>query len=73
LVQDQSFSFPRRAEEVVMNVLGKILQTLRVWTGLADTSEAHLTPGHGWLLPAPVDALAQRRESDARRAPRAGR
>jgi hypothetical protein len=68
MVPDQTFCFPRRTEEVVMNVFGKFLHTLRVWTGLTDASESHLTPGHGWLLPTPAEALAQRHQSDARRA-----
>ena len=53
-----------------MNLLGKAFQKLRVWLGLADASESHLTPGHGWLLPVPVDARVQRDEKDARRASR---
>jgi hypothetical protein len=51
-----------------MNMLGKAFHTLRVWTGLADASESHLTPGHGWLLAAAVDARQQREDPDARRA-----
>jgi hypothetical protein len=77
MVPDQSFCFPRRADEVVMNVLGRFLHTLRVWTGLADASEAHLTPSHGWLLPAPVEAVvpgvAVPGDADARHVPRAER
>ena len=68
MVPDQTFCFPRRTEEVVMNVFEKFLHTLRVWTGLTDASESRLTPGHGWLLPTPAEALAQRHQSDARRA-----
>ncbi|HUL77097.1 MAG TPA: hypothetical protein VL691_07515 [Vicinamibacteria bacterium] len=49
-------------------MLKKALYTLRVWMGLADTSESHLTPDHGWLLPAPVDARRQRMEADTLRA-----
>jgi len=30
-----------------MNLLGKAFHMLRVWTGLADASESHLTPSHG--------------------------
>ena len=60
-----------------MNVLGRFIHTLRAWAGLADASETHLTPSHGWLLPAPVDAVARsvaaRSESDARRVARAER
>ncbi len=51
-----------------MNLLGRTLHTLRVWTGLAGASESHLAPGHGWLLPMPAVARQERRESDARRA-----
>jgi hypothetical protein len=49
-------------------MLGKAFHVLRVWTGLADASESHLTPSHGWLLAAASDARRQREESDARRA-----
>ena len=53
-----------------MNLLGKALHALRVWTGLADASESHLTPSHGWLLAVPADARQQRDEGDVRRAAR---
>jgi hypothetical protein len=53
-----------------MSMLGKAFHALRVWLGLADASESHLTPGHGWLLPVEADARVQREESDARRAVR---
>ena len=53
-----------------MTIMGRILHTLRAWTGLADAAESRLTPDHGWLLPAPVDARANRKESDARRVAR---
>jgi hypothetical protein len=49
-----------------MHMLGKVCHMLRVWTGLATTAESHLTPSHGWLLPAPADARQPRRDSDAR-------
>ena len=49
-----------------MNLLGKAFHMLRVWTGLADASESHLTPSHGWLLTAAADARQQRDDSDAR-------
>jgi len=49
-----------------MNMLGRMFHTLRVWTGLADASESHVTPSHGWLLPAPADARQQRKDFDAR-------
>ncbi len=51
-----------------MDMLGRLFHTLRVWTGLADASESRITPGHGWLLPAPAVARQQREESDERRA-----
>jgi hypothetical protein len=50
-----------------MEMLGRILHALRVWTGLANTDEAHFTPSHGWLLPTPADARQQRKDSDSRR------
>jgi len=53
-----------------MNLLGKAFHMLRVWTGLADASESHITPSHGWLLTATADARQQRDDSDARRAAR---
>jgi hypothetical protein len=43
-----------------MNILARLFQTLRVWTGLADASESHLTPPFGWLLPAPAAARVRR-------------
>jgi hypothetical protein len=49
-----------------MSMLGKVFHALRVWLGLADVSESHLTPSHGWLLPVPADARVQREESDLR-------
>jgi hypothetical protein len=53
-----------------MSMLGKAFETLRAWLGLADASESHLTPSHGWLLPVPVDARVQRDELAPRRAVR---
>jgi len=50
-----------------MNMMGRVFHMLRVWTGLADTSDSHLTPGHGWLLPTPADARQQRKGADAGR------
>jgi hypothetical protein len=43
-----------------MKILGKVFHTLRVWMGLADASESHLTPSHGWLLTTPAEARQQR-------------
>lgn len=51
-----------------MNMLGRVLHTLRVWTGFTDASESHLTPSHGWLLPKPTDVRQQRKDADADRA-----
>lgn len=56
-----------------MNLLGRLFHTLRVWTGLADPSESHLTPSHGWLLPTPSEARQQKRDADARRTVSVGR
>lgn len=53
-----------------MNLLGRAFHTLRAWMGLADASGSHLTPSHGWLLPAPALARQQRLDSDDRRARR---
>ena len=53
-----------------MNLLGRVLHMLRVWTGLADASESHLTPSHGWLLAPAADVRRERRDADARRAAR---
>jgi len=53
-----------------MNILGRAFHTLRVWTGLADASESHLTPSHGWLLAAAADARRQPEDSEAARAAR---
>ena len=53
-----------------MSMLGRLVHTLRVWTGLADASESHLTPSHGWLLSEPVEARKQRKASDTERARR---
>ena len=53
-----------------MNLLGKEFHALRVWTGLADASESHLTPSHGWLLAAAADARRPREASETQRAAR---
>ncbi len=49
-----------------MSMLGEAFRKLRVWAGLVG--ESQLTPGHGWLLPAPADARVQQQESAIRRA-----
>ena len=51
-----------------MKLLGRLLHVLRVWTGLADASESHLTPSHGWLLPTPAPARVVDLEYEAQRA-----
>jgi hypothetical protein len=56
-----------------MDMLGRLIHWLRVWTGLADASESRLTPSHGWLLPAPAVARQQKRDSDPLRTPRGER
>jgi hypothetical protein len=53
-----------------MNTLGKVFHKLRVWIGLADASESHITPSHGWLLAEPVAARQQRGALEAERAAR---
>ena len=53
-----------------MNFLGRVFQTLRVWTGLADASDSHITPSHGWLLAEPLVARQQRKDFDVERATR---
>ena len=53
-----------------MNLLGKAFQKIRAWVGLADASDSRLTPGHGWLLPVPVEARRQREDETARRVSR---
>ncbi len=45
-----------------MSILGRIFHTLRVWTGLEDASDSHITPSHGWLLAEPVLAREQRKD-----------
>jgi hypothetical protein len=56
-----------------MNLLGKAFQKMRAWVGLADASESHLTPDHGWLLPVPADVRLERQDAAARRAERGAR
>jgi hypothetical protein len=50
-----------------MSMMGDFLTELRLWLGLPNASDAHPTPGHGWLLPQPIEARRQRDELDARR------
>jgi len=49
----------------MMTMMDRAFHALRTWLGLAD---AHLTPGHGWLLPVPAEALNRRRGAEAARA-----
>jgi hypothetical protein len=53
-----------------LNFLGRVFHTLRVWTGLADASDSHITPSHGWLLAEPLVARQQRKDFDVARATR---
>jgi hypothetical protein len=54
-----------------MKVLGWIASKLRDWMGFGDGSGAPLTPGHGWLLPVPVEARRQQSEAATLAAARA--
>jgi hypothetical protein len=49
-----------------MNMLSRIFHSLRTFAGLADPSEPHLIPDHGWLQATPADARRLRAEADAR-------
>jgi len=40
-------------------MMDRAFHFLRTWLGLADASERHLTPAHGWLLPAPAEVLTR--------------
>jgi hypothetical protein len=51
----------------MMTMMDRAFRALRTWMGLADPSEAHLTPGHGWLLPVPAEVLTRRCAADAAR------
>ena len=53
-----------------MSILGRIFHKLRVFIGLEDASESHITPSHGWLLAEPVEARQQRKDFDSERANR---
>jgi hypothetical protein len=53
-----------------LSILGRIFHKLRVLAGLADASESHITPSHGWLLAEPLAARQQREDSDLERAAR---
>jgi hypothetical protein len=48
-------------------MMDRAFHALRTWLGLADASEEHLTPGHGWLLPVPAEVLTRRRAAEADR------
>ena len=47
-----------------MNLLTRWWSLLRTWLGLGDPSDDHLTPTHGWLLPA-ADVVVARRTDTA--------
>ena len=51
----------------MMTMMDRAFRALRTWLGLADASEAHLTPGHGSLLPVPAEVLTRRRSVEAAR------
>jgi len=51
----------------MMTMMDRAFHALRTWLGLADAAEAHLTPGHGWLLPVPAEVLTRRRAAEAAR------
>ena len=51
----------------MMTMMDRAFHALRAWLGLADASEAHLTPGHGWLLPVPAEVITRRRAAEAAR------
>jgi hypothetical protein len=53
-----------------LNILGRIFRMLRVFTGLQDASESHITPSHGWLLAEPLVARQQRQDFEIERATR---
>jgi hypothetical protein len=46
-----------------MNLLQRTISTLRTWLGLADPSDDHPTPSHGWLLPRPETLLKLRAQA----------
>ena len=52
----------------MMTMMDRAFHALRTWLGLADASEAHLTPGHGWLLPVPAEVHTRRDAAEAARA-----
>jgi hypothetical protein len=50
-----------------MKTLKRIISALRVWLGWNDPSENHLSPAHGWLLPAPSAGIPPTRDKGLRR------
>jgi hypothetical protein len=56
-----------------MRILSWVAGKLRVLMGLSDASGAPMTPGHGWLLPVPVEARRQQRDEASARAARRAR
>jgi hypothetical protein len=48
-------------------MMDRAFHVLRTWLGLADAAEKNLTPGHGWLLPVPVEARSRRHAAEAGR------
>jgi hypothetical protein len=55
-----------------MKILERAWYVLGTWLGLADPSDSHLTPSHGWLLPA-ADRLVLLRKPANDRPARGGR
>jgi len=51
----------------LMTMLKRWFSTLWTWLGLGDASDEHLTPSHGWLLPATAPAVE--RQTDGASAP----
>jgi len=52
-------------------MMDRAFHALRSWLGLADASETHLTPGHGWLLPVPAEVVSRGRAADRAHVPAA--
>ena len=51
----------------MMTMMDRVFYALRTWLGLADASEAHLTPGPGRLQPVPAEVVTRRRSVEAAR------
>jgi len=53
-----------------MKLLGELVRLIRTGLGLADPADSRLTPDHGWLLPAPAEAIRLHHAKAARLAER---